>query len=80
MGGGVGEGVGEAPLCRWRENSTLSCLVENTEPLSCPRPHWPLFLNKKFGARDVAHLVEYLPSMHKALAFLEALNSISSSS
>lgn len=58
----------------------LCSLVENTESLSFPRPHWPLLINKKFGARDVAHWVEYLPSTHKALKFLKALNSITSSS
>lgn len=70
----MGGGGGEAPLCRWRGRPMLCCLMENTEPF--PRPHWPLFLNKKFGAGDVAHSVEYLPSKHKALIFLEALNSI----
>lgn len=32
MGGVVGERVGEAPLCRWRELSMLCGLQENTEP------------------------------------------------
>lgn len=80
MGGGVGEHVGEAPLCRWRELSMLCGLVGNTESLPFPRPHWPLLINKIFGAREAAHWVECLPSTHKALKFLEILNSITSSS